>query len=128
VQALANLAEDPARLLVHTDLHYDNILASQRPGQPWVAIDPSAAVGAPERSVAELLWTRADELPDPQAITGLLGTFAENGQLDQARATAWGFVRSIDYWLWGLKNGLTLDPLRCQRVAGALAPLAEHIS
>jgi hypothetical protein len=42
-------------------------LASQRPSQPWVAIAPAAAVGAPERSVAEPLWTRADELPDPLA-------------------------------------------------------------
>ncbi len=126
VRLAADLAEDPARFLVHTDLHYDNILASKRPGQPWVAIDPAAAVGAPERSVAELLWTRADELPDPQAITGLLGTLAENGQLDLAKATAWGFVRSIDYWLWGLENGLTIDPLRCQRVANALAQAAAH--
>jgi streptomycin 6-kinase len=120
------LAEDPARLLVHTDLHYDNILASHRPGQPWVAIDPAPAVGAPERSVAELLWTRADELSGPQAITGLLAAIVENGQLDRAKATAWGFVRSIDYWLWGLENGLTIDPLRCERVASALAPLAER--
>jgi streptomycin 6-kinase len=121
-----DLAEDPARLLVHTDLHYDNILASQRPGQPWVAIDPAAAIGAPERSVAELLWTRADELHDPQAITGLLGIFVDSGQLGRAKATAWAFVRSIDYWLWGLQNGFTTDPVRCQRVASALAPLARH--
>ena len=81
---------------------------------------------APLGAVAgELLWTRADELPDPQAITGLLGILVESGQLDRAKATAWGFVRSIDYWLWGLENGLTIDPLRCQRVANALAPLAE---
>ncbi len=102
------------------------LLASQRPGQPWVAIDPAAAVGAPERSVAELLWTRADELHDPQAITGLLGIFVDSGQLDRAKATAWAFVRSIDYWLWGLQNGFTSDPVRCQRVASALAPLAGH--
>ena len=38
----------------------------------------------------------------------------------------WGFVRSIDYWLWGLDNGLTTDPLRCQRIANALAPMAEQ--
>jgi streptomycin 6-kinase len=119
------LAGDPARLLVHTDLHYDNVLASQRPGQRWVAIDPDAAVGAPERSVAELLWTRADELPGPQAITGLLDTVVENGRLDRAKAIAWGFVRSIDYWLWGLDNGLTSDPIRCQRIASALAPIAQ---
>jgi streptomycin 6-kinase len=30
----------------------------------------------------------------------------------------------VDYWLWALEKGLTVDPLRCERVAGALAPLA----
>jgi streptomycin 6-kinase len=124
----ANLAQDPARCLVHADLHYDNILASDRPGQPWVAIDPVAAVGAPERSVAELLWTRADEMAGPEAVTGVLATLVENGQLDHAKATAWGFVRSIDYWLWALESGLTVDPIRCQRVASALAPMAEQIN
>lgn len=117
----ADLARDPVRCLVQADPHYENILASGRSGQPWVAIDPGAAVGAPERSVAELLWTRADELPGPQAITGLLGTLVDHGQLDAAKAVAWGFVRTIDYWLWGLENGLTSDPLRCQRIAEALA-------
>jgi streptomycin 6-kinase len=61
----ADLARDPARCLVHTDLHYDNILASGRRGQPWAAIDPRAAVGAPERSVAELLWTRGRRASRP---------------------------------------------------------------
>ena len=37
--------------------------------------------------MADLLWTRADELPDAQAITGLLGIIVENGNLDQAKAT-----------------------------------------
>jgi streptomycin 6-kinase len=116
----ANLARDPARLMVHTDLHYDNILT----GRGWVAIDPSAALGAPERSTAELLWTRVDELPDAHAITALLDTIVDNGQLDRAKSIAWSFVRAVDYWLWALEKGLTGDPLRCERVAGALAPLA----
>jgi streptomycin 6-kinase len=120
----ADLARDPGHLLVHTDLHYDNILASERAGQRWVAIDPKAAAGTPERSTAELLWSRVDELPGPHAITSLLSTLVDNGQLDQGRAIAWSFVRSIDYWLWGLENDLTIDPLRCQRVASALAPMA----
>jgi streptomycin 6-kinase len=120
-----DLARDPERSLVRTDLHYGNILASARPGEPWVAIDSTAAVGAPERSTAELLWT-PDEIPGPAAIRELLGTLVEHGQLDMAKAIAWSFVRTIDYWLWGLENGLTSDPLRCHRVAGALAPMAEH--
>jgi streptomycin 6-kinase len=123
----ADLARDPVRCLVHTDLHYDNILASGRPGQPWVAIDPKAAAGTPERAIAEMLWTRADELPGPRAITSLLGTLVHHSQLDLAKAAAWSFVRTIDYWLWGLENGLTSDPLRCQRIAAALAPAVEQI-
>ena len=47
-----------------------------------------------DRWPASLLWTRADELSDAQAITGLLGIIVENGNLDQAKATALGFVRT----------------------------------
>jgi streptomycin 6-kinase len=119
----ADLAQDSARCLVHADLHYENILASSRPGQRWVAIDPKPAAGAPERSVPELLWTRVDELSGPRAIVGLLDSLVESGRLDRDKAIAWGLVRSVDYWLWGLENGLTGDPLRCRRVVGALAPL-----
>ena len=39
-------------------------LVSTRPVAPG-PIDPRPAAGAPERSAAELLWTRADELPGP---------------------------------------------------------------
>ena len=49
-----------------------------------------------------------------------------DGRCARTKATAWGFVRTIDYWLWGLGNGLTVDPVRCQRIASALAPLAGH--
>jgi streptomycin 6-kinase len=119
----AALARDREGSLVHTDLHYDNVLASGRPDQPWLVIDPRAAAGTPARSAAELLWTRVDELPGPQAIISVLDTIIENGQLDHAKTAAWAFVRSVDYWLWGLENGLTIDPVRCERVASALAPV-----
>jgi streptomycin 6-kinase len=124
----AALALDSERSLVHTDLHYVNVLASSRPGTPWVAIDPKPAAGAIERSVAELLWVRADELACPRAITALLDTVVEHGQLDRDKAVAWSFLRCIDYWLWGLANGLTVDPVRCQRVASALEPLARAVT
>jgi streptomycin 6-kinase len=128
----AGLAREPGRSLVHTDLHYDNVLASERPGRPWVAIDPSAAAGNPERSVAELLWTRADELSGSPAIVGLLDTITENGQLDRARAVAWAFVRCIDYWLWGVEKGLTVGsaavPTRGQRAGpGHAGPMRSHL-
>lgn len=107
--------------LIHADLHYANVLASGRRDAPWVAIDPKPFVGDPERSVAELLWTRADELADGEALTGLVETIVSGGGLDRGRAMAWCFVRAIDYWLWGLENRLTSDPVRCERIASALA-------
>jgi len=51
----------------------------------------------------------------------------DGGQLDRDKAIAWSFVRAVDYWLWGLENGLTIDPDRCERVAGALASLAGRL-
>ena len=126
VRAAVRLATDLATAshpaLIHADLHYANVLAGGRPAAPWVAIDPKPFVGDPERSVAELLWTRADALADAQALTGLLETIVRSGGLDRDRALAWGFVRAIDYWLWGLEHHLTADPVRCERVASTLAP------
>jgi streptomycin 6-kinase len=125
------LARDPVRLLVHADLHYENVLARDAPGGEdlgWVAIDPRPAAGAPERSAAELLWTRADELAGPQDITRVLEAIIGGGRLDRDKAVAWSFVRAVDYWLWALENGLTIDPGRCERVAGALVPLAGRLA
>jgi streptomycin 6-kinase len=121
VQLAKDLAVARHPALLHADLHYANVLACDHRAERWVAIDPKPFVGDPERSVAELLWTRVDELADANAITGLLETIVRSGDLDRDRATAWGFVRTIDYWLWGLQNHLTVDPLRCERVASALA-------
>jgi streptomycin 6-kinase len=104
--------------LVHADLHYGNVLAGNR--EPWLAIDPKPVAGDPEHAVAELLWTRADELEDPEAIRRLLAVLAASGELDDEKARGWAIVRCVDYWLWGLENGLTEDPKRCRRILAAL--------
>jgi streptomycin 6-kinase len=122
------LSRDPARLLIHADLHYENVLARETPGGGWIAIDPRPLAGAPERSTAELLWTRADELAAPADFIRLLDVIIDAGGLVRDKAVAWSFVRAIDYWLWAVDNDLTIDPVRCERVAGALAPLAGRVS
>jgi streptomycin 6-kinase len=105
--------------LVHADLHYGNVLAGNR--EPWLAIDPKPVAGDPEHAVPELLWTRVDELEDGAAIRRLLTVLADSGQLDGDKARGWAIVRCVDYWLWGLGNGLTEDPERCRRILAALA-------
>lgn len=118
----AQLAEDdpgPARdLIVHADLHYDNVLTGKR--EAWLAIDPRARRGTPEIAVAELLWTRADEVADGPGFADLLAAVVRAGGLDPDRAQAWAVARSLDYLRWGLAHGLTEDPPRCARIIRAL--------
>ena len=118
----AQLADDdpgPASdLIVHADLHYDNVLAGNR--EAWLAIDPRARRGSPEIAVAELLWTRADEVGDGPAFGDLLAAVIAAGALDPDRARAWAVARSLDYLRWGLAHGLTEDPPRCARIIRAL--------
>ncbi|MET9021442.1 aminoglycoside phosphotransferase family protein [Actinopolymorpha sp. NPDC004070] len=104
--------------LVHADLHYGNVLGADR--EPWLAIDPKPVAGEPEFAVPELMWTRVDEAPDAGAIRDLLRVLTAAGGLDPERARAWAIVRAVDYWLWGLGVGLTIDPPRCERVVAAL--------
>lgn len=118
VDAARQLAASTASALVHTDLHGGNVLAGQR--EAWLAIDPKPARGDPERSVPELLWTRADEVPEATAVRGLLAVVVDAGQLNRETARAWVVARTVDYWLWGLGVGLTEDPRRCAHVLGAV--------
>lgn len=125
LDAAADMAGDLGRsagvTLVHADLHYRNVLRGER--RRWLAIDPKPIVGDPEVAVAELLRTRVDELEGPSEIRRLLRVIVEVAALDYEKSASWGFVRTIDYWLWSLEKGLTVDPLRCRRVAEALAPI-----
>lgn len=118
VDAARQLAGSAASALVHTDLHWGNVLAGER--EPWLAIDPRPARGDPERSVPELLWTRADEVPDAAGLRTLLAAVVQAGGLAPDRARAWVVARTVDYWLWALGVGLTEDPRRCARVLDAV--------
>jgi len=118
VGAAKQLASSTASALVHTDLHWGNVLAGQR--EAWLAIDPKPACGDPERSVPELLWTRVDEIPEANGLRALLSAVVDAGRLDPDRARAWVVARTVDYWQWALGVGLTDDPKRCARVLNAV--------
>lgn len=106
------------RVLIHADLHYGNVLAAMR--QPWLAIDVRPLLGAPEYSVPELIWNRADELRTDADVRRLLDVVVAAGNLEAEAAYGWVVARSVDYWLWCLERGLTVDPARCERVLSAL--------
>ncbi|MFD0506466.1 aminoglycoside phosphotransferase family protein [Streptomyces chiangmaiensis] len=104
------LSHRTGSLLVNHDLHYDNVLAADR--EPWLAIDPKVVTGDPEYQVAQLLWTRLDEMDGREELFFHAHALIESAELDPEVANAWTVVRCIDYWLWGLDSGFTEARLR----------------
>ena len=98
--------QDPATdgCLLHTDLHYENVLAAER--EPWLVIDPKPLSGDPHYELAPLLWNRWDELAGDvrgglrrrfHAVVDAAG-FAED------RARDWVVVRMLINVLWELEG------------------------
>ena len=117
------LSTTTANLLVNYDIHYGDTLAGER--EPWLVVDPKVVIGDPEYGLAQLLFTR---LEDIQATGGLAYHFrllAEAAECDDQLARAWTLVRCVDYWLWGLNIGLTEDPVRCEAIVNWLSDTAR---
>ncbi len=85
--------------LLHTDLHYDNVLAADR--EPWLAIDPKPLSGDPHYEVAPLLWNRWDELADPagqgvrRGVRARFHAAIDAAGLDEERARDWVVLRMV---------------------------------
>ena len=80
------------QVLVHQDLHTDNVLAAQR--EPWLVIDPKPLIGEREFAVApivrdfELGHSRRDALNRVDRLTSELG-------LDRERVLGWTVGQSV---------------------------------
>lgn len=92
--------------LVHTDLHYENVLAGQR--QPWLAIDPKPLAGEPACAVAPALWNR---FPEAVASGNLrrdlrrrLAVICDAAGIDPERARGWTVVREAVNALWEARS------------------------
>ncbi len=93
VESLTTLSETQGdQVLLHQDLHGDNVLAAQR--EPWLAIDPKPLLGEREFAVApivrdvELGHNRRDALYRLDRLTAELG-------LDRDRARGWTIGQTI---------------------------------
>ena len=79
-------------MLLHQDLHGDNVLAAHR--EPWLAIDPKPLVGEREFAVApiarsfELGHSKRDVLHRFDRLTAGLG-------LDRERARGWTIAQTV---------------------------------
>jgi streptomycin 6-kinase len=100
------LASQGEPLLLHGDLHQENILKAGR--EPWLAIDPKGVVGEAAYETATLLHNPAETLnaPDPKKlIQRRLDVLSGELGLDRARIRAWGMAQAVLAAYWGLEDG-----------------------
>ena len=100
--ALDYLAELPRtqgeQVLLHQDLHPDNVLAAER--EPWLVIDPKPLRG--EREFAAAPIVRAPELGhDRRAVLGRLDRLCAELGLDRERARGWTVAQTL---AWGTND------------------------
>lgn len=94
-------ASTEERVVLHGDLHHDNILRATR--EPWLAIDPHGSVGDPGYEIGSLLFN-----PDPAnrdaSLTALVPARVEQLAdilgIPRERVVSWGFVKAVlsDVW------------------------------
>jgi streptomycin 6-kinase len=100
LDALRSLAPSQGeQVLLHQDLHGDNVLAAGR--EPWLAIDPKPLVGEREFAVAPIV--RSPELGHSRrAVVGRLDRLTSELGLDRDRARGWTIGQTI---AWGVDGG-----------------------
>jgi streptomycin 6-kinase len=92
--------------LIHTDLHYFNMLAGIR--EPWLVIDPKPLSGDPHYEVAPLVWNRWEEIVASGdirwAVRQRFYAAVDAAELDEDRARDWVIVRQMLNVLWTLED------------------------
>jgi streptomycin 6-kinase len=92
-------------VLLHGDLHHDNILAAQR---GWLAIDPKGVAGEPAYETGALLRNPSPDLltlPHPEVILARrIDQLCGELDLDRARVRDWGVAQAVLSAWWSVED------------------------
>jgi streptomycin 6-kinase len=106
-----DFAADPESTgtMIHGDLHYENVMASDR--SPWLAIDPKPVNGDPHYELAPMLWNRFEELQGDvrDGVRRRFHALVDHADLDEHRARDWVVVRMLDNACWRLQEPAALQ-------------------
>ena len=101
------LADSPPAVLLHGDLHYENILRSDRAGH--LLIDPKGMIGDPAFDIGYLvsrpLPSARDALPLAQAIDRRLAFLPDALGLDATRVASFAYVAAALSVAWAREDG-----------------------
>jgi len=100
------LASQAAPVLLHGDLHHDNILSAER--APWLALDPKGVIGEPAFEVGALLRNWQPTLlamADPgRVMARRVDQLAEALGIDRARIRGWGLAQAVLSAWWCIED------------------------
>ena len=117
----ASMAEP---VLLHGDLHHENILAAER--EPWLAIDPKGLVGEPAYETGAWLRNPMPQLldmPQPGRILARrIDQLAEELGFDRARLRDWGLAQAMLSAWWSMEDSgeLSIFSINCAELLAAI--------
>lgn len=95
------------KLLLHGDLHHDNILSSAQRG--WLAIDPDAVVGERAHETAAMLrnpWLKLKNTSDLEdVLSKRIAILSEELEIDPDRIRQWGIAQNVLSAIWTIEDG-----------------------
>lgn len=97
-----------APLLLHGDLHHDNILADGGSGC-WRAVDPKGLLGEPAFEAAPFLRNPPGS-PLLARAPRRIEILAETAGLERPRVAAWGYVGAALAACWAIEDGTDPSP------------------
>lgn len=107
-------------VLLHADLHHDNVLKSQR--SPYLAIDPKGWIGEREYEVGALIRNPLSRLQTernlPRFLTRRLDQIAEETGFDRQRVALWSLIQTVLALYWQIEDGGQPEPawVRCAEI------------
>lgn len=119
----ASMAEP---VLLHGDLHHENILAAQR--EPWLAIDPKGVVGEPAYETGAWLRNPMPQLLDMpypgRILARRIDQLSEQLGFDRARIRDWAVAQAMLSAWWSMEDSgeLPVFSITCAELMAAIRP------
>jgi len=105
------LANRAATVVVHGDLHHDNVLEDEERG--WMVIDPKGFFGDAGYDTGAMLYNPfayTGKVADLEALVGRrLEIMSSVVAIDAELLAAWGYVKAVLSLLWSLEGGHALQ-------------------
>ena len=93
-------------VLLHGDLHQDNILSAER--EPWLAVDPKGVIGEPAYETGPLLrnfWPDILSVPNPKSVMKRrIDQLAAELGFERKRIYSWGLAQAALSILWAIED------------------------